>query len=122
MKKRYYFVSVVLAILAIFSTQLFSNSGKSNNDYPQQDMELLYNEVSSIISKTGLKPVAIVTGSTSGIGQELATELYRLGANVIIASRSEAKCLKIINEIKSLGFNTTGHLEVGVLDTSDLDS
>lgn len=67
---------------------------------------------------------AIVTGSTAGLGKEIAAELYNLGANVIIASRNEAKCKEIVSEIKLKIFpsRTRGSLEVGVLDVSDLDS
>ena len=34
---------------------------------------------------------AIVTGATSGLGREIASELYGLGATVILASRSAKK-------------------------------
>jgi hypothetical protein len=69
---------------------------------------------------------AIVTGSTSGLGKQIATELYRYGAHVVVASRNRRKCRLTIREIRrqhnATGAPAVGRLEVGVLDTSDLDS
>lgn len=52
----------------------------------------------------------------------IASELYRMGATVIIASRNAAKCEVTIKEIKSRYPESLGSLEVGILDTSDLNS
>lgn len=48
--------------------------------------------------------------------------MYSLGATVIIVGRSLEKILLTIQEIKSTHLNSKGKLEVGILDTSDLDS
>ena len=65
---------------------------------------------------------AIVTGSTSGLGKQMATELYGMGAHVVVASRNRRKCRQTIREIKKTYNESAGKLEVGILDTSDLES
>ena len=45
--------------------------------------------------------VVIVTGGNSGIGRVATCELAKMGAEVIIASRSENTCVSAVNEIKS---------------------
>jgi len=47
--------------------------------------------------------VAIVTGSSSGIGLGIAKELAKAGAVVILAARSAAKLNAIAEEIKAAG-------------------
>ena len=42
---------------------------------------------------------SIVTGSTSGLGREIASELYALGSTVILASRSAKKTMDIAQSI-----------------------
>ena len=44
--------------------------------------------------------VAIVTGSSSGIGMGVATGLYRMGATVVVTSRSVAKAEKACKSIE----------------------
>lgn len=43
----------------------------------------------------------LVTGSTSGIGKEIARGLSQMGAAVVLVGRSEEKCKLAINDIKS---------------------
>ena len=53
-------------------------------------------------NKLSKEIVTIITGSTSGIGKELAMQLFSLGeATIIIASRSEEKCRDTIREIQN---------------------
>jgi NAD(P)-dependent dehydrogenase (short-subunit alcohol dehydrogenase family) len=66
--------------------------------------------------------VAIVTGSTSGIGKRIAVELFRYGATVVIASRNRQKSLDTMEEIKSTYPGSKGRLVFEQLDTSDLVS
>jgi len=66
--------------------------------------------------------VAIVTGSTNGIGRELAAQLYSLGLTVVVASRNGQKCDNVIQEIKSEYSQSKGALEAGIIDTGDLNS
>jgi 3-oxoacyl-ACP reductase-like protein len=43
--------------------------------------------------------VAVVTGSTSGIGKMVAMELYQYGATVIIASRDAEKAAAVMGDL-----------------------
>ena len=66
---------------------------------------------------------AIVTGSTSGLGKEIASELYLLGATVILASRSTTKAAGIMEEILAEHPNGKGVLDCEcAVDTSSLES
>ena len=47
--------------------------------------------------------VAIVTGSTKGIGRAIAEALARAGARVVISSRKADKCEEVANAIRSEG-------------------
>ena len=47
--------------------------------------------------------VAIVTGSTKGIGKAIAETLARAGAMVVISSRNEEKCNEVSTAIRDAG-------------------
>ena len=51
--------------------------------------------------------VAIVTGSTKGIGRSIAVALARAGASVVISSRKADKCEEVANAIKAEGLEAT---------------
>ena len=48
--------------------------------------------------------VALVTGSTKGIGRSIAEEMARLGAKVVISSRKAEACEQVANELKAQGY------------------
>jgi len=47
--------------------------------------------------------VAVVTGSTSGLGQELATRLARMGMFVVVHGRSEERGREVVADIEAAG-------------------
>jgi len=48
--------------------------------------------------------VALVTGSTKGIGRSIAEEMARLGAKVVISSRKAEACEQVANELQAQGY------------------
>ncbi|KAK2027554.1 short-chain dehydrogenase [Colletotrichum zoysiae] len=66
--------------------------------------------------------VFIVTGSSSGLGKELAKILYCKNAKVYLAARSETRTMAVINELKELYPQSTGHCEYLFLDLNDLST
>lgn len=64
--------------------------------------------------------VFIVTGSSTGIGKELATILYAHDAKVYIAARTEKNATAAIADIKSKHPNSKGELVFLHLDLGDL--
>lgn len=62
---------------------------------------------------------AVVTGSSSGIGREIALELARAGANVLVhARRNESGAAETASEIRKLGREA----DVLLADLADLES
>lgn len=48
--------------------------------------------------------VALITGSTKGIGRSIAEEMARCGAKVVISSRKAEACEAVAEELKAAGF------------------
>ncbi len=42
---------------------------------------------------------AFITGSSAGIGKEIARQLHELGMNVIISGRDKIRCEKAVQDI-----------------------
>jgi len=63
--------------------------------------------------------VAIITGSSKGIGAAMARGLAEFGAKVIISSRKQEAVDQVANELKSEGFEATG-IACHVGDTNQL--
>ena len=61
-----------------------------------------------------------MTGSSSGIGEQLAQILYQKNAKVYVAARSEEKARKAIEGIQSRAPNSKGALHFLHLDLDDL--
>ncbi|KAH7391404.1 putative short-chain dehydrogenase [Cadophora sp. MPI-SDFR-AT-0126] len=64
--------------------------------------------------------VFIVTGSTGGLGKDLAQMLYAQNAKIYIAARSEQKARQVIDEIKGKFPTSKGALVYLHLDLNDL--
>lgn len=64
--------------------------------------------------------VAIVTGGAGGIGSRIAREFARNGANVVVASRSQAKLDKIADEVRSIGSKSLA-IATDVTDPEQVD-
>ncbi|GAB4046912.1 SDR family NAD(P)-dependent oxidoreductase [Spirosoma litoris] len=52
--------------------------------------------------------VAIITGASKGIGEDIARVFARFGAKVVISSRKQDACDALANDIKSQGGEATG--------------
>lgn len=52
--------------------------------------------------------IAIVTGASKGIGQQIATALASAGAKVIVSSRNQEAVDDVAKSIQQLGFEATG--------------
>ncbi|MBD2755410.1 glucose 1-dehydrogenase [Spirosoma validum] len=52
--------------------------------------------------------VAIITGASKGIGEEIARLYARFGANVIVSSRKQDACDELAQDIQAQGGNATG--------------
>ncbi|WP_150305941.1 SDR family NAD(P)-dependent oxidoreductase [Pseudomonas saliphila] len=59
--------------------------------------------MSKLFDLTG--KVAVITGSTKGIGRAIAEEYAKAGAKVVISSRKADACDKVANELKAQGFD-----------------
>jgi 3-oxoacyl-[acyl-carrier protein] reductase len=52
--------------------------------------------------------VALVTGSTRGIGRAIATGLAKAGASVVVSGRQEKDVARVVEEMRVEGFRTFG--------------
>ncbi|CAK7219633.1 short-chain alcohol dehydrogenase [Sporothrix curviconia] len=66
--------------------------------------------------------VYFITGANTGVGKELARLLYAQNARVYMACRSESKCQKAIEDIKTAVPTSTGTLSYIHIDLGDLRS
>jgi len=73
-------------------------------------------------SSAGGRQVCIVTGPTSGIGKEIASEMYRRGYMVVLACRNRAKGEQLAAELSAMATTNTVAPRVSLLDVSSLAS
>ncbi|CAK7208236.1 short-chain alcohol dehydrogenase [Sporothrix bragantina] len=66
--------------------------------------------------------VYFITGANAGVGKELSRILYAQNANVYMACRSESKCQKAIDDIKTAVPSSSGALNYIHIDLGDLSS
>jgi NAD(P)-dependent dehydrogenase (short-subunit alcohol dehydrogenase family) len=66
--------------------------------------------------------IVVITGCNSGIGLETAKQFYRKNATVVMACRSEEKMAASRNEIIEQVPNSSGVLDMIVLDLGSLAS
>ncbi|RYH13618.1 SDR family NAD(P)-dependent oxidoreductase [archaeon] len=109
-------LAVIVAVAGLVISLVYSSKGRAN--YPEELIQKVIGESGVNINES----VFIVTGSTSGIGQSLAGELYGLGGTVVVASRNLDKCRATIKEIQALHSNSAGRLDYYKLDLGDLDT
>jgi dehydrogenase/reductase SDR family member 4 len=65
--------------------------------------------------------VAVITGSSRGIGRAIALECAKMGASVVVSSRKIEACEAVVSEIKAAGGQATAiACNVGI--KSDLDA
>ena len=65
--------------------------------------------------------VAVITGSSRGIGRAIALECAKMGAKVVVSSRKIAACEAVVSEIEAAGGKATPFAcNVGV--KSDLEA
>lgn len=92
--------------------------------YPSK-LDAYIEENKKLFSNSNGNLLAIVTGSTSGIGKELASKLVAHNIDVIIASRSLKKCEEVVHELMTQFKDDNkpkGKLIPAKLDVGDLDS
>ncbi|HEU0144649.1 MAG TPA: SDR family NAD(P)-dependent oxidoreductase, partial [Nitrososphaera sp.] len=63
----------------------------------------------------------LITGSTSGIGKEIAVGLAKMKANIILVGRNKAKCQAALEEISRNVSSSTNENRVSYL-LADLSS
>ncbi|CAK7205499.1 short-chain alcohol dehydrogenase [Sporothrix eucalyptigena] len=64
--------------------------------------------------------IYLITGANAGVGKELSRILYGQNAKVYMACRSEGKCQKAIEDIKTTVPSSTGSLTYIHIDLGDL--
>jgi NAD(P)-dependent dehydrogenase (short-subunit alcohol dehydrogenase family) len=95
------------------------NASKNTAEHPQVPSNWGAEHIPSQWGKT-----AVVTGANSGIGYEMALELARKGAHVVLACRSEERGLQAQTSIQQVLATTlgAGSVELMLVDMGDLAS
>jgi len=83
-------------MLAIYLLALIAFS----NAFQLNETKDIYQEVRDSRNFTG--KVALVTGSNSGIGEQIVKLFSALGANVVVTGRKEAEVHRVAQEVQQL--------------------
>ena len=112
----FFSTSLLMAIIAI----LFFKFAPEYWPKPSIDE----NKIKDFIGGNGRvdNKIAIVTGATSGLGKQIALDLAKLGAHVILVGRNSNKVDNIIQELKDNHNNYEFKFSKGIMDVSDLIS
>ena len=112
----FFSTSLLIAIIAI----LFFKFAPEYWPKPSIDE----NKIKDFIGGNGRvdNKIAIVTGATSGLGKQIALDLAKLGAHVILVGRNSNKVDNIIQELKDNHNNYEFKFSKGIMDVSDLIS
>jgi NAD(P)-dependent dehydrogenase (short-subunit alcohol dehydrogenase family) len=118
------FMASGVVITGVVGLVLYLFATMPSVTYPKDHIEQLFRDspIRKTLEKEGKKPIVIVTGSTGGIGEGTAKELYRLGFHVILASRSESKLKTVAADLQKQVPNAKGVIDYHQLDVGDLDS
>ena len=74
----------------------------------------------NIMDLTG--KIAVVTGSTKGLGKQMAIDLAKSGANVVIVSRNIDDCIAVADEIKKEFEVETFPVSADLTKQADIDN
>lgn len=100
----------LITYLPSFARQIFTlHFGRLLPDLPLPDVDLQGKN-------------AVITGGNSGLGYEMALELARRNANVVLACRSEPKALEAVSNIQKELPQSKGKVQFMQLDTSSFKS
>ena len=69
-----------------------------------------------------MKKIVLVTGANKGIGFGIAKHLGKSGWQVIIGARDEQRAEKAISELKSLGIDVLGWVNIELADLASIES
>jgi len=113
----------VLGFVLFFVLMLINNVRTNSKINYTQNTLFNMSTQAFCVDRSPLKgKVAIITGSTNGIGEQAASDMYNMGAHVIVASRTLSKCHDTVARIKAKHPRSAGKVEAMQLDTSDFDN
>lgn len=118
LKKFLIFLSISISILIGYIKTI------PESVYPPE-LDKFISENKKLYTNQNGRLLAIVTGSTAGIGKEIVSKLAYHNIDVIVASRSLKKCEEVVNEINNYYKSQDrpiGKLIPAQLDVGDLDS
>lgn len=116
--------SVSVSIFVLFVVFILLSNIRTNSkiNYAKNTLFSMGHQAFSLDCSPLKGKVAIVTGSTNGIGEQTAKELYHMGAHVVVASRTLSKCQDTVSRIQKAYPRSVGKIEAMQLDTSDFDN